>query len=206
MTCVCAPRSCRCLCEQWPLVTTCGSFYFMCDTLMMIIIITHTFWYLAAHIPAMFVQCKLWPLTLLGNGLSIFLQTPDPSNNLTQGAPECPLTILSGLTHLRPVARCFVTNWIELAMKVGSVALCVEKHQLHCDTLWSCGACAFCVIDNNVSDTNAQREQKMYVNMDALCVCMCVTGMEDSVIYAWELNAKRVTLQHCAYLLRNITM
>ncbi len=63
-------------------------------------------------------------------------------------------------SHLpeRPVVCCFVTNWIELDEKLGSVALCVGGSISYSVTHWSCGSC---VIDNNVSEVNRQREQKL---------------------------------------------
>lgn len=106
---------------------------------------------------------RKWP------SLFFFCLPPDPRNNLTQGSLECLSMNLSGLTHLRPVC-CFVTNWIQLVEELGSLGFVYgKKHQLHCDTLWSCG----CMIDNNVTEGKRQRERKMYVNRAAICVYVC---------------------------------
>lgn len=87
----------------------------------------------------MFVQCSLWPLTLLGNGQVILLWHMIPERTLHKGLLGYQLTIFSGLTHLRPVVCCFVTNWIVPAETRFSGFVCGKKHQLHLDALRSCG-------------------------------------------------------------------
>lgn len=127
---------------------------------------------------------SLWPLTLLGSGRVLFFcfsDTWSARNNLTQGSLECPLTSLSGLTHLRPAVCCFVTNWIELDEKLGSEALCVGRSISY--TVTHSGR--VCVWSTTATDNMAKRCMSAWQRYVRVCVSL---NGGHGVIYAFKLN------------------